>query len=242
MRKGEILQEKCILEISDVKKKYVTAAHELEVLKGIDFKIYEDEIIAVVGKSGVGKTTLLNILGLLDNPTSGKIYLHGREVTNLNNMEYCLTRNQSIGIVFQFYHLLGDFTALENVMITGMIHRGFWEWRRGARKIYQERALSLLQMVGLRDRIHHYPYQLSGGERQRVAIARALVNDPAVVLLDEPTGNLDGKTSLEIHDLLWSLQRSLGKSFVMVTHEESLAERADRTIRMVDGKIFPLEE
>ncbi|RME82045.1 MAG: ABC transporter ATP-binding protein [Planctomycetota bacterium] len=231
-----------ILETRDLHKSYFTPAQEVPVLRGVDLKIYSGEIVSIVGKSGVGKTTLLNLVGLLDTPTKGSIYLFGKEVTGLNKLEYCIVRNQHIGIVFQFYHLLPDFTALENVILSTMIHDPLFGKKRQLSEEIEEKALYLLKLVGLGHRLDHYPYQLSGGERQRVAIARALMNNPKIVLFDEPTGNLDGKTSLEIHCLLWELQAMLDKTFVVVTHEESLAQRADRIIHMVDGKIKGIEQ
>ena len=229
-----------LVETKDLVKNYVTPAQVVKVLKGVNLKIFPGEIVSIVGQSGVGKTTLLNLIGLLDLPTEGKIFLKGKEVTQLNRLEYCWVRNRQIGIVFQFYHLLPDFTALENVLLPSMVHTSLWEWQREKKK-YIRRAKRLLDLVKLSHRLHHYPYQLSGGEKQRVAIARALFFDPELVLFDEPTGNLDSKTSEEIHELLWELQQRLGKTFVIVTHEEELACRADRMFRMVDGKLYEVE-
>ena len=203
---------------------------QIDVLRGIDFEVEKGEIIAVMGPSGVGKSTLLHILGGLDNPSSGRVYVDGVDVFGLSDAERAHFRNRHVGFVFQFHHLLSDFTALENVMmpllISGMSHTDA-----------RQPAAVLLGSVGLSHRIDHLPAELSGGEAQRVAVARALVANPKVVLADEPSGNLDAGRSSELHALIWELARSRGQTFVIATHDAELAKRADRVVRMADGGI-----
>lgn len=212
----------------------------LKVLQGIGIEIREDECLSIVGESGVGKSTLLHILGLLDRPTSGQVLYRGKEVSSLSLGEQSRVRNRVIGFVFQFYHLLPDLTALENAVLPLMINHGYWAWRRNRRKA-RERGEWLMDQVGLADRIHSRPPQLSGGEQQRVALVRALVNEPEVLLCDEPTGNLDPRTADGLKDLIFGLKETLGQSIVVVTHNEDLANRADRKLRIVDGR-FAREE
>jgi lipoprotein-releasing system ATP-binding protein len=202
----------------------------LEVLRGIDLSVGRGEVVAIVGPSGAGKTTLLQIVGTLSKPDSGQIVIDGVAVHSLSDKNLSAFRNTKIGIVFQFHHLLPEFTALENVMIPAFIAG---RERREAEK----KALGLLELLGMSHRLTHKPAELSGGEQQRVAIARALVNDPAVLLADEPSGNLDTKNKEELHRLFFTLRDTLGQTIVIVTHDEQLAEMADRKIEMVDGLI-----
>jgi lipoprotein-releasing system ATP-binding protein len=203
---------------------------ELPVLKGVDLEVQTGEILAIVGASGVGKSTLLHLIGALDRPTNGKVFYEGQDIFTFNDRELDRFRNQEIGFVFQFHHLLPEFTALENVAMGVLIARQNLD-------VAYDRARELLDYVGLAERLEHRPYELSGGERQRVAIARALVNHPKVVLADEPTGNLDRKTSEAVHDLLWDLNDRFSQTFILVTHNHALARRADRLIHLVDGKV-----
>ena len=202
----------------------------LQVLKGIDLTINKGEVVAIVGPSGAGKTTLLQIIGTLDAPDSGRLVINGTETRRLGDKELAAFRNRNIGFVFQFHQLLPEFTALENVMIPALIGR---RDKAGS----ERRAAELLRTVGLADRAGHKPAQLSGGEQQRVAIARALVNAPAVLLADEPSGNLDTQNREEIHRLFFELREKLGQTIVIVTHDDRLAGMADRRITMSDGLI-----
>ena len=204
----------------------------LEVLKGIDLSINPHEVVSIVGPSGAGKTTLLQIMGTLSRPTSGEIEIDGIAVSRLSDRELSRFRNRKIGFVFQFHQLLPEFTAFENVCIPGYI-------AQRERKEVESRAQELLAMLGMEHRLSHKPAELSGGEQQRVAIARALINSPAVLLADEPSGNLDTKNKEEIHRLFFTLRDTLGQTVVIVTHDEQLAEMSDRKIQMVDGVIRP---
>jgi lipoprotein-releasing system ATP-binding protein len=217
------------LEARQVRKLFLLGdGSELEVLRGVDLTVHRGEAVSIVGASGAGKSTLLHLLGALDLPTSGTIRLGGVEVTGKGTDEIARLRNQHVGFVFQFHHLLREFSALENVMMPGLI--------AGAEEAEaRERAESLLGSVGLAKRADHKPWQLSGGEQQRVAVARALVNDPAVLLADEPSGNLDARTSEGLHDLLFELKAVRELSMVLVTHNAELAARADRTLHLTDG-------
>ena len=219
-----------LLRAAGITKRYRVGDTELEVLKGIDFSVEGGEIVAVVGPSGVGKSTLLHILGGLDHPSTGSVRVGSVDVFGLPDAERARFRNRQIGFVFQFHHLLGDFTALENVMLPLMI-----QGRPAAQA--REHAVDLLCRVGLSERMGHLPSQLSGGESQRVAVARALVTNPRLVLADEPSGNLDVERSAELHDLIWRLARDMEQAFVLVTHDVALAERADRVVQMEDGRI-----
>lgn len=204
----------------------------LQVLKGISLHIEKGEVVSIVGPSGAGKTTLLQIMGLLDTPTSGHVLIEGQDVTGLSSKQQAHVRNLRIGFVFQFHQLLPEFTARENIMIPALI--------AGTNKSdARKRADELLSYLGLSDRADHKPKQLSGGENQRVAVARALVNNPGIILADEPSGSLDSKNKEELHRLFFDLRDRFGQTFVIVTHDEQLASLTDRTIHLVDGLITP---
>ena len=207
----------------------ITKAYgQLQVLKGVDLAIGKGEFVSIVGKSGAGKSTLLHILGTLDNADDGELQINGAPVAQLNKKKLAAFRNENIGFVFQFHHLLPEFTALENVLIPALIAK---KNESAARK----RAEELLDYLGLSGRLKHKPGQLSGGEQQRVAVARALMNQPAIVFADEPSGNLDSASSQELHQLLFQLRNDLQQTFVIVTHNEELAEMSDRRLVMRDG-------
>ena len=203
---------------------------QLQVLKGIDLEIAKGEIVSIVGPSGAGKTTLLQIIGTLDRPDSGNLTVNGTDITALSRKKLSDFRNQHIGFVFQFHQLLPEFTALENIMIPAFI-------AGKGHKEAKSRAEELLQFMNLSDRATHKPAELSGGEKQRVAVARALVNNPAVILADEPTGSLDSQNKQELHQLFFDLRQEFGQTFVIVTHDEELAQLTDRTIHLRDGQI-----
>lgn len=208
----------------------------LKVLKGIDLHVEKGEIISIVGASGAGKTTLLQIIGTLDKADSGTVHINGQKLNSLRDSQLSDFRNKNIGFVFQFHQLLPEFTALENVMIPALI---------GKIKDSQakQKAKELLDMLGLADRLGHKPNELSGGEKQRVAVARALINNPAIILADEPSGSLDTENKEELHQLFFKLRDTLGQTFIIVTHDENLASITDRTVHMKDGQIFdPLKE
>ncbi len=207
----------------------------LQVLRGIDLDIKKSEIVSIVGPSGAGKTTLLQIMGTLDKPDQGQIIIDDTDVSTLSQKRLSQFRNQHIGFVFQFHQLLPEFTALENIMIPAFIGG------MGRREANQ-RAMELLTFMGLQDRATHKPNELSGGEKQRVAVARALVNKPSVVMADEPSGSLDSKNKEELHKLFFDLREQYGQTFVIVTHDETLAARTDRTIHLRDGAIEHLTE
>lgn len=223
------MTHKPLVVVKDVWKKFIHEDNEVEILRGIDLVIEEGEMLAVVGPSGAGKSTLLHILGTLDLPTSGTILYEGRDVTRYSAAQLATFRNHRLGFVFQFHHLLPEFTALENVMMPGLI-RGL------SQRALEARARELLDEVGLSHRVRHRPGELSGGEQQRVALARALIMEPKLVLADEPTGNLDSKTSYEIMGLFDELQAE-GQTIILVTHEPDIAEHAHRVLTLRDGLI-----
>ena len=215
-----------MIEIKGITKSF----GELQVLKGLDLTIYKGEVVSIVGPSGAGKTTLLQIMGTLDKADAGSVVINGVEVGSLKEKELAAFRNKQIGFVFQFHQLLPEFTALENVMMPALI--GGMSSDKAMRK-----AKEILAFLGLAERASHKPAELSGGEKQRVAVARALINDPAVIFADEPSGSLDSKNKEELHQLFFDLRDRLGQTFVIVTHDEGLAQLTDRTIHMVDGRI-----
>ncbi len=202
----------------------------LSVLKGVNLEIPKGNIHSIVGASGAGKTTLLQILGTLSNPDSGKIFYHGKNISSFSENELAAFRNREIGFVFQFHHLLPEFTALENVCIPAFI-------AKVSKSKAEKKALELLNYLGLSDRISHKPSELSGGEKQRVAVARALINDPTVILADEPSGNLDSTNRNELHELFFKLRDDFGQTFVIVTHDDNFASRSDKIIHIKDGII-----
>ncbi|MBI4823993.1 MAG: ABC transporter ATP-binding protein [Nitrospirae bacterium] len=220
-----------MIEVQELRKSFTTPAGELQVLKGINLSIQDGEMVAVVGASGVGKSTLLHILGTLDVPTSGTVSYDGHDIFSMDERSLTAFRNTTIGFVFQFHHLLPEFTALENVMMPALIKGG------GNRMRAKEEASRLLEELGLYPRKDHRPGELSGGEQQRVAVARALILSPSVVLADEPTGNLDTTTGEELFELLLRLNTLKGITFMIVTHNESLSKRCHRVMEMIDGKI-----
>lgn len=213
-----------MINIENIRKSFGS----LQVLKGIDLHIDRGEVISIVGPSGAGKTTLLQIIGTLDRPDSGTVYVDSVDVTTLSQKKLADFRNRHIGFVFQFHQLLPEFTAIENIMIPAYI-------AGTSKKAAKERATGLLQFMGLSDRANHKPNELSGGEKQRVAVARALINQPAVILADEPSGSLDSQNKEELHKLFFDLREQYGQTFVIVTHDEQLASITDRTIHMRDG-------
>ncbi|HEY5916692.1 MAG TPA: ABC transporter ATP-binding protein [Chryseolinea sp.] len=215
-----------MLRASNLVKSY----GELAVLKGIDLEINKSEVVAIVGASGAGKSTLLHILGTLDSPDKGKVFIQDKDVFSQSSKNLAAFRNKSIGFVFQFHNLLPEFTALENVMIPGLIGQG-------EEKQVRERATSLLSMLGLDERRDHKPSELSGGEQQRVAVARAMINSPDLILADEPSGNLDSRNAIDLHNLFFKLRKDVGQTFVIVTHNEELARMSDRKIELKDGRI-----
>lgn len=217
-----------MIQATGIRKSFGT----LEVLKGIDLTIQKGEIVSIVGPSGAGKTTLLQILGTLSLPDAGEVIIDGIKTNNLSGKKLAAFRNSNIGFIFQFHHLLNEFTAVENVCIPGYIGGG-------DRHAVEKRAHELLRMLGMEHRLDHKPAELSGGEQQRVAVARALINDPSVIFADEPSGNLDTHNKKELHRLFFSLRDTFGHTFVVVTHDEHLAGLSDRKIEMEDGLIIP---
>ncbi|MCC6573656.1 MAG: ABC transporter ATP-binding protein [Planctomycetes bacterium] len=224
-----------LLECRGLARTFVVGDTELHVLRGVDFSLYEGEIAGIVGASGAGKSTLLHLLGLLDTPTSGEIFYRGKNLLGMGPEASARVRNKEFGFVFQAFHLLNEFTALENVLMPARIGAGSLSWLSGADTMQRD-AIDLLGRVGLGQRLHHTPTRLSGGERQRVALARALINKPAVVFCDEPTGNLDSKTADEIFALIEQFNAERKQTFLIVTHSETLAQRARRRLRMADGR------
>lgn len=215
-----------MIKVTQLTKSY----QSLPVLKGVDLEIKQGEIVAITGASGAGKSTLLHLIGTLDKADSGAINFLGKEVFKMKKKELAKFRNKNIGFVFQFHHLLPEFTALENVCIPGYISNT-------PKKEVEQRAEELLKMLGLSDRMHHKPSQLSGGEQQRVSVARALINNPSVVLADEPSGNLDSKNAEELHKLFFELRDTFNQTFIIVTHNNLLSEMSDRKLVMKDGLI-----
>jgi len=218
-----------VIKVEDLWKIYQLGEVQVEALRGVSFEIEEGEFVAVMGPSGSGKSTLLNILGCLDRPTRGRYFLDGQEVSQLNENQLAQIRNQKIGFVFQTFNLLPRLTALQNVELP-LIYAGVPSQKR------KEQAIKSLEAVGLEDRVHHYPNQLSGGQQQRVAIARALVNNPSIILADEPTGNLDTRSSEEIMYILQGLNRE-GKTIILVTHERDIASHTRRILHFRDGQL-----
>ena len=203
---------------------------DLQVLKGVSLEIKKGEVISIVGPSGAGKTTLLQLIGTLDKPTGGKIYFNGDEVSQMNSKRLATFRNRHIGFVFQFHQLLPEFTAMENIIIPALI-------AGRDRKEAEKEAYELLRIMKLEERASHKPSEMSGGENQRIAVARALINHPDVILADEPSGSLDSRNKEELHKLFFDLRDKFGQTFIIVTHDETLATLTDRTIRMVDGVV-----
>jgi lipoprotein-releasing system ATP-binding protein len=225
-----------LLSAVNLHKTYRKHANTVEVLRGLDLDVYEGEFLSVIGQSGSGKSTMMHLLGTLDKPDQGNIYLEGRRIDHLPAEQRDQLRNRTFGFIFQFYHLLPELSTLENVLVPMMIQHSLWSWlgkRRGLRK----RAAELLDRVGLAHRLKHRPKELSGGEMQRAAIARALINQPRVLLADEPTGNLDAETGQHIVSLLRDLNRADGLTIVMVTHNLELAHETDRIVRLVQGRV-----
>ena len=215
-----------MLQIKNIQKTY----GNLTVLKGIDLTINQGEIVSIVGASGAGKSTLLHIAGTLDKPDVGQVYIANQEVTSLKNNDLAKFRNEKLGFIFQFHNLLGEFTALENVCMPAYIG--------GKEKGVKERGEEIMVLLGLQDRIHNLPSQMSGGEQQRTAVARALINSPSIVFADEPSGNLDSKNAQELHQLFFDLRDKFKQTFVIVTHNEELANMADRKLVMQDGLLL----
>jgi len=215
-----------MLRATNLEKSY----GELPVLKGIDLEINSGEVVAIVGASGAGKSTLLHILGTLDTPDKGKVFIHDVDVFGQSSKSLASFRNKSIGFVFQFHNLLPEFSAIENVMIPGLIGRK-------DEKEVKQRAYELLKMLDLAERVEHKPSELSGGEQQRVAVARAMINSPRLILADEPSGNLDSKNAVDLHNLFFRLREEIGQTFVIVTHNAELAGMSDRKIELKDGRI-----
>ena len=215
-----------MIRIENLKKQF----GDLQVLKGVSLEVERGEVISIVGPSGAGKTTLLQLIGTLDKPTAGKIFFDGEEVSQMNSKRLATFRNKHIGFVFQFHQLLPEFTALENIVIPALI-------AGRDRKEAEKEAFELLRIMNLEERAHHKPAEMSGGENQRIAVARALINHPDVILADEPSGSLDSHNKEELHKLFFDLREKFGQTFIIVTHDETLAKLTDRTIRMVDGTI-----
>ena len=225
-----------VMSVSGLYKSYRKGKIEVPVLKGVDLSIPTGDFTTIVGTSGSGKSTLLHLLGTLDAPDAGEILYNDRRIDNLPSREKERLRNREFGMIFQFYHLLPELTTLENVLVPKMVQDGFWTYLRN-KKAYKERATELLEMVGLGHRMRHKPSELSGGEMQRTAIARSLISDPMVLLADEPTGNLDAENGREVLDCLAALRKNENLTVIMVTHDDSLAEKSDHTIRLVNGVV-----
>jgi lipoprotein releasing system ATP-binding protein len=224
---------KIILKAENIRKYYPSGRRKLEVLKAVNIEINEGEILSLVGQSGAGKSTLLHVLGGLDKPSEGKVYIKGENIYKLSDSKRAVLRNLHIGFIFQFFHLLPEFSALENVMFPALMSR-IKKIRRADAK---ERARNLISKVGLSSREHHKPSQLSGGEQQRIAIARALMNEPELVLCDEPTGNLDSENSKKLMDLIGKLNKDNNQTFMVVSHDLSVANIGNQVIKIKDGMI-----
>jgi len=225
-----------LLQAINIYKEYRSGEQILPVLHEICLSVEKGEIVVIIGASGAGKSTLLHILGALDTPTSGSLLYKGEDVSQLSPSKQAELRNRVFGFVFQFYHLLPDFTALENVLLPCFIGKRFTKNTK-TKEEFHNRAVSLLERVGLGNRLTHKPSKLSGGEKQRVAIVRALINQPELLLCDEPTGNLDTQTGYEIRDLIWELNKTMNQTVVIVTHDQNMAEQANRIIKITDGRI-----
>ena len=230
-----------LIRIDNLHKSFYDGESELKVLKGVNLDVHKSDILVIMGASGVGKSTLLHIIGTLDRPTEGSIFYDEQDITTFSENELTQFRNDAIGFVFQFHQMLPEFTALENVAMSRLIRNsknvGAVNGKSSSTHEAYQDAENLLESVGLSERLKHYPSQLSGGERQRVAIARALINNPKVVLADEPTGNIDDKTSEAVLDLLLEVNEQLNQTFIIVTHDSRISERAKRTVHLVDGRI-----
>lgn len=220
-----------LIEVRDLHKTFMDTGVEIHVLRGVDFDLKPGERVAIVGESGVGKSTLLHILGTLDRPTSGRVLYRGKEISVDDEDGLARFRNHDVGFVFQFHYLLPDFNALENVMLPALIQD--WEWERA-----RDAAMRLLEKVGLKDRVDHRPGKLSGGEQQRVAVARSVILQPQLILADEPTGDLDARTGEEIQDLLFGLNQEAGIALVVATHNRAFAEKIGRQMELRDGRLF----
>ena len=225
------MKKDIVLKVSDIHKEYKSGpSTSLHVLKGISMEVHEGEIISIIGPSGVGKSTFLHIIGALDRPTSGQFEIDGVDPFTFNDTNLATFRNKTVGFVYQFHHLLPEFTALENIMMPGRI-------AGKDKNELKKKGLELLEKVGLKERAHHKPNELSGGEQQRIAVARAIVNQPRLLLADEPSGNLDLHTAEALHNLLWDLSREHKQTLIVVTHNPELADRSDRIIELYDGQI-----
>ncbi|MDI6735606.1 MAG: ABC transporter ATP-binding protein [bacterium] len=223
-----------LLQAIDIYKSYPSGKMRLDILKGLNLEVHKGKILVIIGASGAGKSTLLNLLGTLDKTDEGEILFEGKTLSRLNGKRLTKFRNETLGFIFQFHHLLPEFSALENVLLPALIGR------RKGREVIKSAEL-LLEEVGLIQRKNHKPGQLSCGEAQRIAIVRALINNPALVLADEPTGNLDGQTANEVFSLLQKLTKERNQTLIMVTHNEELAKKGDRILRLVDGKAIPIK-
>ena len=227
---------KPVMSVNSLFKSYHKKNLEVPVLKGVDLTIPTGDFTTIVGTSGSGKSTLLHLMGTLDAPDRGQIHYNDQRIDNLPARDKERLRNREFGMIFQFYHLLPELTTLENVLVPKMVQDGFWTYLRN-KKAYKKRATELLEMVGLGHRMNHKPSELSGGEMQRTAIARSLISDPRVLLADEPTGNLDAENGREVLDCLAALRKNENLTVIMVTHDDSLAEKSDHTIRLVNGVV-----
>lgn len=224
------------LSATGIEKSYRKGKNQVPVLRGVDLEVEHGELVAIVGASGSGKSTLLHVLGMLDEPDAGSVYLEGSRIDDRPERTRDQLRNRTFGFIFQFYHLLPELTALENVMMPHLIRHGLWSYMSHRVRIRKE-AAALLERVGLGHRLEHYPTELSGGEMQRAAIARALSGSPAFLLADEPTGNLDATTGHGVLELLRDLNRERGLTMIMVTHDGQIAQQADRVVRLAEGRI-----